>query len=86
MYTLIGFRKFVSKKGSKCCVVTLTSDFSSFEMEHGAYGSKSEEVFLPEDCHPLINPSVIGSSCELTYGAGLFGKPAITGIVFHQKK
>ena len=86
MYRLIGFRKFVSKKGTNCCVVNLLCDFSSFDVQHGACGEKVEEVFLPEECHSLIDARVIGSECDLIYGAGMYGKPAVTGIVFHEKK
>lgn len=79
---LIGYRKFKSKKGSDCCIVNFVHDFSSFDISHGAYGQTVEEVFLPEDCHGSITPAVIGSLCELVYGAGMYGKPAVTGIKF----
>lgn len=79
---LIGYRKFQSKKGSNCCIVNLLHDFSPFDISHGAYGQCVEEVFLPENCHGSITPEVVGEMCELEYGAGMYGKPAVTGIKF----
>lgn len=82
--TLIGYRKFNSKAGKSCCIVSLLSDYSQGEQNYGAVGKKCEDVFLPDDCHSLIVPAVIGKTCFLAYGEGYNGKPAVTGIEFQK--
>lgn len=83
---LIGFRKFKSKAGNDCCIVNLLDDFTAFDVQHGACGQKVDEVFIPESSHSLIIPSRIGSYCDLEYGAGAYGKPAVVGIRFLEDK
>lgn len=82
--TLVGYRKFNSKAGKACCIVSLLSSYSEGEAKYGAVGSKCEDVFLPEDCHNLIVPAVIGKTCFLAYGEGFNGKPAVIGIEFQK--
>lgn len=77
---LIGYRKFTSKKGTNCCIVSLVVDYSDFDVQHGACGQKVDEVFIPENCHGLIQPNSVGRYYELEYGAGIGGRPAVTGI------
>lgn len=77
---LIGYRKFVSKKGTSCCIVSFINDYTAFDCSHGAVGQKVDEVFLPETCHGLIQPNSIGRFYELEYGAGIGGRPAVVGI------
>lgn len=77
---LIGYRKFVSKKGTSCCIVSLIDDYTDFDYSHGAVGQKVDDVFIPESCHSLIQPNCIGKYFELEYGAGIGGRPAVTGI------
>lgn len=77
---LIGYRKFTSKKGTNCCIVSLVNDYSTFDCSHGAVGQKVDEVFIPENCHGLIQPDSVGRYYELEYGAGIGGRPAVTGI------
>lgn len=82
----LGFRKFVSSKGNNCCIVNLLDDYTQFDIQHGASGQKVNEVFLPKSCHSLILPSCIGKYCELEYGVGNYGKPAVVGIRFLEDK
>lgn len=82
--TLIGYRKFNSKAGKACCIVSLLSDYSQGEISYGAVGKKCEDLFLPDDCHNLIVPAVIGKTCFLKYGEGFNGKPAVVGIEFQK--
>ncbi|MCM1308289.1 MAG: hypothetical protein NC223_06795 [Butyrivibrio sp.] len=78
--TLIGYRKFNSKAGKACCIVSLLSDYSQGEISYGAVGQKCEDIFLPDECHKLIVPTVVGKTCSLQYGEGFNGKPAVIGI------
>lgn len=64
---ILGYRKFNSKAGKACCIVTVTSVYTDKEIERGACGAKAEELWLPEESHNLINPQVIGKNMEVTY-------------------
>lgn len=81
---LIGYRKFTSKAGKACCIVSLESDYSEFDIQHGAFGKKCDDVFLPEDCHGLVTVDKIGKTCFLSYGEGYNGTPRVTGIEFQK--
>lgn len=64
---IYGYRKFNSKKGAACCIVQVGAPYSDKEVEHGACGTKIEEVWIPEESQNLINPQCIGKSLELGY-------------------
>lgn len=64
---IIGYRKFNSKAGKPCCIVTVGAPYSEREIERGACGTKTEELWLPEESHNLINPQVIGKNIEVSY-------------------
>lgn len=64
---IIGFRKFNSKAGKPCCIVQVGAPYSSKEIEHGACGTKVEEVWIPEESQNLITAQCIGKMLELGY-------------------
>ena len=57
--TIIGYRKFRSKAGKDCCIVTIVREGTPNDVAHGLVGMVAEEVFIPENCHSLINESVL---------------------------
>lgn len=77
---IIGYRKFTSKAGKSCCIVNVLSEYSQFDMEHGAYGQTAEEVFIPAEYHSLINKDAVGKPCVFTYGRGFNGNAVVNGI------
>lgn len=65
--TIIGYRKFKSKKGEEFCIVQASEPYSKREEQYGAYGDKVEDVFIPKDYHNLIDEFCIGKKLALTY-------------------
>lgn len=77
---ILGYRKFNSKAGKALCIVTASSPYTDREIEHGACGVKVEELWLPEECHAMINPQVVGKNIELSYSVSN-GRAYIVGAV-----
>lgn len=67
MSTLIGYRRFTGKNGKSYCVANVTSDFSAREIENGAVGLKTQEVFLPESQYDYLTPADCGKKTVLDY-------------------
>lgn len=78
--SIVGYRKFKSKKGTSCCIINVIGDFTAYDQEHGAVGQRCEEVFLPEDQHQFVVPGIIGKPIELQYGEGYGGTPRVIGF------
>ncbi len=64
---ILGYRKFNSKTGKPFCILQTVSPFTDRELEHGACGSKIEEVWLPENLHSLVNPQIVGKTAHFSY-------------------
>ena len=68
MSTLVGFKRFASKKdGRRFCVAQVLSDFNAREQANGCVGQKAEEVFLPEEKVDFLNQSHIGKEIKFDY-------------------
>ena len=65
--TIIGYRKFKSKKGDEFCIVQASEPYSRREEQYGACGEKVEDIFIPQDFHNLIDEFCIGKTLVLTY-------------------
>lgn len=66
--TIVGYRKFLSRdKKTPCCIVTVFSDYSDRELQYGAVGKKSEEIWVPKDFQDEITPNVIGKDLNVSY-------------------
>lgn len=64
---VVGYRKFNSKAGKPFCIVTVVYPFSDRDLQYGACGSKTEDIFIPEELHNIVTPQVIGKNMECTY-------------------
>lgn len=64
---ILGFRKFNSKKGNALCLVQLVSPFSDVQVQNGACGNQSEDVWIPEQFHGMFNPQCIGKMADIGY-------------------
>ena len=64
---IVGYRKFNSKQGKPFCILQTVTPFTDRELEHGACGSKIEEVWLPEDLHNQVNPQSVGKTAVFSY-------------------
>lgn len=83
MSTLVGFKRFTSKKGQKYCVANLVSDYSARELEFDNFGQKIEEVWLPVDLYDLLTPADIGKTVTLNYEI-ISGKAYLSSFVVNK--
>ena len=68
MAKLLGYRRFTSKKNGKdYCVAEIETPFSTRETAAGAVGSKTEQVFMPEDQYDFLKPDHVGKEIKLDY-------------------
>lgn len=67
MGKLVGFRRFVSKKGDNYCVANVVSDYTERDKANGAVGSRTEELFIPSAQYDYLQASDIGSEIVLNY-------------------
>lgn len=67
MYKLIGFRRFTGKNGKNFCVATVTSAFNQHDVDNGACGERSQDVFLPDTMIDYLKPADIGKPAHLDY-------------------
>ena len=64
---VIGYRKFKKKTGEPMCIVIVVMPCDDRDNQFGAFGSKIEEVFIPDSCHNLVTPQIIGKIADFTY-------------------
>lgn len=64
---ILGYRSFNSKKGVPCCILTLGCPYSDRDIQNGSCGTKVEEIWLPENCHNIVNPQIIGKMAVIDY-------------------
>lgn len=68
MSKLVGFRRFTSKKNGKdYCVAEVVTPFNQRELNAGAIGSKTEQVFMPENQYDLLKASDVGKELQFDY-------------------
>lgn len=68
MSTLIGYRRFKSRKNNKeYCVANVLSSYNDREIENGCAGEKVDEIFLPDKFLNTLQPSDIGSPIRFDY-------------------
>lgn len=65
--TLVGFKKFVSKKGQSMCVANIVRPYNPAENSRGSVGSEVQEVFMPQDQLDYLINADIGKEVELNY-------------------
>lgn len=64
---VIGYRKFTSKKGLPCCMISVMSVYSDRDVSYGAQGYKVTDEFVPSAQHELVTPDVIGKAIKIDY-------------------
>ncbi len=65
--TLVGFKRFTSKKGNPLCVAIVQTPFTAKDNERGSYGADVEQVFLPSEQYEYLNPKDIGKPVTLSW-------------------
>lgn len=64
---IIGFSRFVDKKGVDRLYVDVVSAPTDFDKQYGRVGMKTEQIWVPVSCYGLFNESVIGKILECRY-------------------
>lgn len=64
---IVGYRKFKSKKGTPCCLITIMSMCTDRDIRYGANGYKVQDEFVPDAQHDIINSDVIGKNVRINY-------------------
>ena len=64
---LVGFKCFLSKKGSPCNMASVVTDYTPAEISRGAIGAESQTVFLSDATAAKITADSIGKEVELIY-------------------
>lgn len=65
--TLVGVRRFVSRKGQSYAVLQLSSPFSQRELSNGCLGTKVEDQFVPENLLDKVDTLVLNKPISFTY-------------------
>lgn len=65
--TLVGYKRFTSKKGIPLCVAIVSTPFTERDNERGSFGCDSESVFLPTELYDYLTPKDIGKPITLSY-------------------
>lgn len=79
MVKLMGYRRFVSKKGADTCIANVVIDASEREKESGQVGQKTDEIFMPAEQVDFLKPEYIGKELVLSYDlAG--GRPYLNRV------
>lgn len=64
---LVGFKSFLSKKGTQCNMASVITDYTPAEVAKGCIGSECQTVFLSDATAAKITAESIGKEVELIY-------------------
>lgn len=65
--TLVGFKKFTSKKGQPLCIAIISYPFTAKEVENGCVGLNVDQIFLPQEQYNYLLPGDIGKPVTTQY-------------------
>lgn len=65
MAKLIGFSNFTSKKGRDLTIALVQTDCTVRDNDRGSYGSKVEQVFLPDELVGSLDVKDIGKNVDV---------------------
>lgn len=65
--TLVGVKRFVSKKGKEFSILQLTTPFTDNEISSGSKGLKIEEQFVPDELLNKVNDLVLNKPVSFSY-------------------
>lgn len=81
MGKVIGYSKFMSKKGTDCCVVRVLFPATDRDNQFGTFGEVVQEIFVPDAQHAEVTEKVIGKSCTVNYNY-YNGRGYVDSIIF----
>lgn len=65
--TLLGFRRFTSKKNTPCCIATVATRCDANDNQHGSFGMSAEDIFLPQELYSYLDVADIGKPVTVNY-------------------
>lgn len=78
--TLLGIKRFKSKKGNEVCILSLSRPYTVEENDRGSFGCDIRTEFAPESQINDFKADDIGKTVEIKYGFNDFGRPSIEKI------
>lgn len=79
MNKIINYKKFTSKNGNACLIVTYETEASDFEFSHGLVGHAVKEEWIPVALQNKFTPDVLGKNFIPSYTvSNVYGKPTAT--------
>lgn len=65
--TLVGFKRFKSKKGNPLCIAIISREFTAQENERGSFGCDLESVYVPSEQYDYLGIADIGKPVTTQY-------------------
>lgn len=85
MMKLLGYKKGKKKTdGKPYCILYVEKDFTLSEINNGAMGKTSVEVWLWDSACDVVNPQSVGCEVVPEYEFGSNGKPTVRAVSFKQ--
>lgn len=82
-YQVLGYRNFKRKSdGKPLTVLTAISPCTPKDNEHGSFGNKYNDFFLPDELVGTLTTDCIGQELVVSYSLGGFGRPEVSGVTF----
>lgn len=81
---VVGYSKFVSKEGKKCCKLQLMSDLNERQKQYGFVGVVVEDQWVPVELQDLVTPACIDKVCVREYEVS-GGRHYVIGISFEER-
>ncbi|MCM1233127.1 MAG: hypothetical protein NC489_23650 [Ruminococcus flavefaciens] len=84
---VLGYRNFNRKSDNKpMSIITAISACTPSDNQHGTFGNKATDFFLPDDLVGTLTPDCVGQEVIVGYSLGNFGRPVVTGLEFRPWK
>ena len=78
--TLVGIKRFKSKKGNEVCILTISRPYTVEENDRGSYGSEIRTEFAPIDQIDSFKADDIGKEVKLDYAFNAYGRPELASV------
>lgn len=79
--TLVGIKRFKSKKGNEVCVLSIMRPYTVEENDRGSYGSEIRTEFAPQEQINSFKADDIGKEVEFKYDFNAYGRPTVSEII-----
>lgn len=64
---VLGFRKFTSKGGNECRMLTVMEPYTDHAKQAGAVGNRVEDLFIPRECNFVVTEKDVGREVIVDY-------------------